>query len=244
MSILNVVVAPDASWFDVHNAASLYGTPCAFFKPKGESISFDFVNWHRVYLGPLRIVYVEDVDVFRRSGAMQKLESNRVLEYLILFGCSAHRFKNLPPYEGSVHSLISAHLEFTKDTSSTEISFEEIPHHAEALARYQRDSVLNKVSQMLYRIRDKTDRAAVALDVYKFLSGAKKRAPRTPISSLDAVLLGDVAKKYNQAGTAVRSGMDIDRACTAYKVDRFEVGYCLRKSNVSDEILQLIAFKD
>jgi hypothetical protein len=244
MSILNVVVAPNASWFDVHNAASLYGTPCAFFKPRGESISFDFAGWHRTYFGPLRIVYTEHVDVFRRSGALQKLESSRSLEYLVILGCSNYQFKSLPTYEGTIHSLVSAHLEFAKESSSTEISFEEVPHHAEALKRYQRDSVLNKVSQMLYRIRDKEDRATVGLEVYRYLSGARKKVPSTPVSTLEGVLRSEVALRYNAAGKAIREGADIDRVCTAFKVDRFEVGYCLRKSKVSDELLDRIAFKD
>lgn len=244
MSILNVVVAPTASWFDVHYAASKYGVPCAFYRPKGESISYDFVDGSAVYVGPLRIVYTEEIDAFRRSGTLMKLEARKKFHYLVILGCSGSKYSHLQVYEGPIRSLVAAHLEYTIEDIAGEISFEEVPHHREALQQYQRDSILSRVSQLLYRVKDKTERARVANDVYRYLSGGRARVPIVPIVQLSEALRSETADKYREAGKRVRQGQDIDKVCSHFKVDRFEVGYCLRKSGADEELLQRIAFKD
>lgn len=244
MSILNLVVAPDTSWLEVVDACSHYGVPCALFVDKDRSLRKDPSQGSAHYVGPLRVLYLEDLEAFRMNHIVEKLESSRKYQYLVMVGTSPMKFQQVPVYEGSVRSFVAAHFEIANVAEGIDISFNSFDHHAELMKKYQRDSVLSRVSQLLYRIKDKVQREKVANAVYLYLSGGRVKKPETTIKQLDEVLVSDVAKRYIQAGYWVRRGSPIDLEAKTRKVDRFELGYCIRKTTTDEELLEHIAFKD
>lgn len=239
--ILRIVVSPNAVWSDVSFACSTLGVPCAFFK---QHVSEAREPSGHMYLGPLRVMYVEDVSALKRQHVLKALEENTRFMYVVIIGCVPDRFARCVVYHGPVVDLVRYSMDLIDDESPA-ISFREPNHQAKLLNEFQRDSILSRVSQLLYRIKDKTERAQVGQNAYRFLAGYWKRPPsNSGINKLQEVLKSDLAKRYNEAGQRVLAGEDIDTVCELSNLDRFDVAYCIRKSTSDPRVLARIAFKE
>jgi hypothetical protein len=107
----------------------------------------------------------------------------------------------------------------------------------------QRDSILHRITQNLYRIPDKDRRASVQKMCFRFLSGQLKRPPSTGLPSLDLVLESPLAKTFRECCLATGSH-PADVTSKKFGVDRFEVGYVIRKVSTDPVLLANIEFPE
>lgn len=240
--LLRIVVSPDASWGEVSFACDQLGVQSAVYRSNGTSERREPA--HHRYLGPLRVLYTEDPQGLRRSGVLTKLEESKKFKYLVILGCVPDKFTTCVVNHGSVLELVLSSLDLSASPTDR-MSWREPDHHARLIDSFQRDSILSRVSQLLYRIRDKTERSQVSAGIYRYLSGAVKRPPKiSDPKILNDTLRSDLARRYNEAGQRVLSGEDIDLVCGESNIDRFDVAYCIRKSTTNAAVLDSIAFKE
>lgn len=242
MPILNCLIAPDASWQAIVDACNEYGVECVFFHGSGRPLRQPPKKAN--YAGCLRVFYTEDVRALRIRGYLRKMEESPSFNYLVIIGAPPNRFSNLHTYEGPIRSLVAHHFEISVVDESIDVDFSEYDHHASVMKKYSRDSILSRVSQLLYRIKDKVERANVATQVYRFLAGYSKRPPATPIKQMNELLSSELAERYNTACGLVKKGHDIGRVSRQLSVDWFEISYCIRKTTTDPTILELVTFKD
>lgn len=241
MPILSCLTVPDATWQSVVDACQAYGVECVFFRGGRKALRRE---GNHKYKGKLRVLYAEDIKGLLVRGYLKKMEESSQYNYLIIFGAPPNRFSNIPTYEGSLRSLVASHFEISLVDDGIEVDLSEYDHHREVMSKYSRDSILNRVSQLLYRIKDRVERDRVANQVYRFLAGVTKRPPTTPIKQLNEVLSSDLGRRYNEACRMVVKGECIDWVSRAYSVDWFEISYCIRKTTTDPRILEMLAFKE
>jgi len=184
-------------------------------------------------------VYTEDVDALRRQ-ALHLLDSSPY-SHLVLLGCSAKKY-DLPLYSGSVSKLVAMFRDEIVGHEGAP-NLVEIDHHSIEVKKFCQDSILVQMTQLLYRIKDKSERSSVSTSVYRYVSGAS-RLPVTSIPKLNDLLKSEVAARYRSAGKLVRSGMNFDTACKHFKIDRFDLSYCIRKSGASEELISRASIKE
>lgn len=244
MPILNCLVAPDASWQLVVDACNVYGVECVFFRSDMKTSLLQAPTSGKQYTGCLRVLYSEDLRGLKVRGILQKMEKAKNFNYLVILGAPPQRFSNIRTYEGPIRTLIAHHFELSLIDDSLEVDLAEYDHHKDVVTKYLRDSILSRVSQLLYRIKDKTERATVSQQVYRYLSGDLKRPVVTPIKQLNEVMLSEIAKRYNVASREVRQGEPLEKVAKKHSVDWFEISYCIRKTTTDPTLLDLVTFKD
>lgn len=242
MPILNCLIAPDASWQAIVDACDEYGVECVFFHGSGKPLRQPPKK--DTYSGCLRVFYTEDVKALRVRGYLHKMEESPSYNYLVVIGAPPSRFARIQTYEGPIRSLVAHHFEISVVEEGLEIDLSEYDHHADVMKKYSRDSILSRVSQLLYRIKDKVERAQVSTQVYRFLAGYSKRPPTTPVRQLTEVLSSELAGRYNEACSMVRKGNEIGRVSRQMSVDWFEISYCIRKTTSDPAVLELVTFKE
>lgn len=114
-------------------------------------------------------------------------------------------------------------------------------HEEEILTRNQRDSILQKISSSLYRIQDKELREVTQTRIFRYLGGDLKKPPMTGIAVLDNTLRSDLAVRLRLCCIETKTRPS-SQTCVEFRVDRFEVGYIIRKITADPKIIANVEF--
>lgn len=238
MPLISVELRRDLSWLEVVTECRALGIDC-FNLTGGLRKNSPVENR---YLGPLRVVFTEDIDSLRRSITFRRMISSGK-QVALLVGCSATEAEafGLGLIDSSLSVSLKKAMRGGKPVSldlSNKVCME-----SSILSSNQKDSILQRVSPNLYRIRDKTKRNLVQDDIYRFLSGELKRPPKTGVQILDSIVWSEAASRLREACIRTRTEK-VDIVSSEMSVDRFEIGYVLRKTNPSFAVLENIAYED
>jgi hypothetical protein len=99
----------------------------------------------------------------------------------------------------------------------------------EILTATSKPSVLQKLQNVFYRIKDKDDRLRVQHQVYRFLCGDLKKAPHTGYEYVDNVVRLPFLVNFKTALSKAIEYNDPDRAAEEFNIDRFELAFVMSK---------------
>ena len=200
------------------------------------------------YVGPLRLVYAEDVDSLRTSGRIPHLLSDPRSICLIVSGPpTALENAGLKDNYNWTGSILKEHVGKLMNDPPEHLQElvlnDPLDLEGVVVSSNQRDSILHKITQNLYRIPDKDRRATVQRACFRYLSGQLKRPTPTGLPVLDAVLVSELATTFRECCLATVTA-HADITSKRFGVDRFEVGYVIRKVTTDPELLRNIEFPE
>jgi hypothetical protein len=211
----------------------------------GRSSERKFVSQYSAYTGPLRIAYSDDVGSLRYSRVVAAIHKSKTRSVVLVVsgpetllrrsGLSVEPRVDLTTVISSLMTLEARKPEFRlEDPGDPE---------SDIVFKNQRDSILQRLTQNLYRISDKESRERVKTDIFRFLSGELRRPKQTNIAALDEILSGDLAKKFRECCLQTRFE-HADLTSLQFGVDRFELGYVIRKVTKDPVVLRNIEFPE
>lgn len=239
MPLVSVEFRRDLSWIDVVSSCDPLGLTCYNISSSVRKR----IPVSSLYVGPLRVVYSDCIDHLKRSRTLRKMIASRE-SVLLLVGCSlseAESFEVTTTDSSLSGSLVEG---MSGKSGRSDISgLNKKCMETFIIAQNQKDSILQRISPNLYRITDKKKRELAQMSIYRYLSGELKRPPVTGIQILDSIIRSDVASRLREACSQTRTER-VDIVAKRLSVDRFEVGYVLRKVTSDPGILSNIAFED
>lgn len=230
--INGILVSPKAAWLDVVLAANKSGVPATHFAVKG--------RWKRRvyrpesasrYLGPNRLVYFDSVkDMYAWVDSLQK---HRNCFTVVLGGSESEALEyGLTPSkvelsESLITSVVlnpSNHLaDFQKPPSGQVTNLYE-----QVVARNKKDSIIQKLQPLFYRIREVDERKKVQKQVYRFLAGRVKTVRNIPVASMQRLLESPLAAKFRTCVQVYEETLS-EASVSKHGIDMFEVHFVLRQ---------------
>jgi hypothetical protein len=231
--IHGVLVSPSTSWLDVALTANRAGMTAArlvrhttfqrkLFTPKGTS--------H--YLGNNRLAYFEDLDTLLRLRA--GFEKNKRDYVVVLGGSSAEHLeyglKSLSPKEITDSVLLQVAL----NPQDHQHLLQAVPVDRKSdlyqatLDSNRRDSLIQKLQPMFYRVREVEDRKRLQKRVYRFLAGRTKTVRDIPVAPMQKLLESPLASRFRecvQVYESTRNESDVKK----FGIDQFEVNFVLHQ---------------
>ena len=238
-----MISSPNLCWLNVVHASNETGVPA--IRLLGRASERKFGSQYSAYTGPLRVAYSDDVDSLRYSKIVSAINNSRKRSVvLVVSGPETLLRRSGLRVEPTVD--LTKVLSSLMTLEATEPGFRlEDPGDPESdiVFKNQRDSILQKVTQNLYRITDKESRERVRTDIFRFLSGGLRRPKQTNVAALDEMLAGDLAKKFRECCLQTRFE-HADLTSLQFGVDRFELGYVIRKVSKDPAVLKNIEFPE
>lgn len=228
--ILDVIGVPQLSLLDARILCSEAGIRLGYLT-KGLTNFQVFKPKKPVYFGPMRVVYIEDVDIYVRyiDQLYQKKVHHLVLinaaySTLVEMGIQIYEY-GIKPFTGQV-LLDSFQLQ---PVSEGKFLAERKLNLAQSIAEtINKESLLGKLQSSFYRIKSVDERDRVQKQVYAYLTGKVKRKPYSGLVFIDNILDTDLCQKVILAVEfAKKAGPDA--AAEKFGIDRFEIAYVLRK---------------
>jgi hypothetical protein len=218
---------PNQALLDVSLLCDQIGVDYAVFPAKGRGYPKDPIR--KKVFGPHRVVVVGSIEKYQRIFSMLTKVKHVCLVYLCIAGSSAEEF-GIDLTEELTEKLLFEDLLLTESLGLFP------PERVESLyenviTKFSVDSILAKMHSLFYRIRDGEERRTNQKAVYKYLTGDRKHPPVTPIRSLNDLLVSDMAKNFILALRGATSE-DLDERAEKFKVDRFDLGFVLRSSQM------------
>lgn len=243
MGLLRVIASPNLCWLNVVQASNETGVPA--IRLIGRSAERKFGSQFSAYAGPLRVAYSDDIDSLRYSKAVPAISRSRT-KYVVLAvsGPETLLRRSGLSVEDSVDltQTLKSLMDLSGNQPNLRLKDPGDPE-SDVVFKNQRDSILQKITQNLYRISDKAVRERVKKDSFRFLSGELRRPKSTGVFALDEVLSGELAKKFRECCLQTKFE-HADLTSLQFGVDRFEVGYVLRKVSRDQDVLRNIEFPE
>lgn len=231
--INGILVSSRASWLDVILASNRLGVPAT-------SYSTSSGRWKRrlyrpetnsQYLGPNRIVYFDKASDLNRW--VSPLSTHKNCFTLVLGGSESEALEyGLGQTDGEVtEALITAvvlnpskHLNVLQNAPDKK----EVDLYQQVIARNKKDSIIQKLQPLFYRIRDVDERKGTQKQVYRFLAGRIKTVRKVPVASMQRLLESPLAEKFRKCVQVYEEKMD-ESFVSKHGIDMFEVHFVLRQ---------------
>jgi len=249
MTIAFAAATSNICWLDIVVVSNKYGVPCLRISGSSSVKPYRPDSIH--YIGPLRIVQVSSLDDLRRSKLLSRIIASKSVRAILVLtvsdtdavssGLSSILYPglSLSKLDEVVSMAVSDCLPEVQEINLVDRECEE----KKILEKNQRDSILQKVTQNLYRLPNKDHRLDIQTRIYRFLSGALKKPPVTGMKNLDDTLNSELAFRFRDCCLATVN-RHADETSLEFQVDRFEVGYVIRKVCTDQRMLSNIEFRD
>lgn len=228
---VKVIGLPQTSLLDAVLLADAAGIELDYFLVNAGPTSFRTVApRRRRYSGDVSFLYLNSLETLNQS--YELLSSMKVLVLL------SSALTELTENEVEVHGNGIEPFR-VKDLRKAEETFDQGPFYVPSaktvnLARdilldKNRGSVLQKLQNAFYRIKDKDARSQVQKATYAYLTGKRGYSAVSEFAFITSILDTPLVTKFRLAvKEAARSG-DPDEAAAKFQIDRFEIAFVLSK---------------
>ena len=231
--IVNILGVPQLSLLEARLLCDIVGVRIGVLKSKAPN----FVSYkprYQVYFGPLRIIYIHEVEVFNQyiASLYEKPQHHAILlnlskSTLTELGVPIHGYGQEPLTTQDFIDLLSSPairtpLEEQRLTKKQDLA-------QQVMQSINKESMLGKLQTSFYRIKQVDERQKIQSLVYAFLSGAIKKLPDLSNQPyLENQLSSDLCKRFRGAIKEAKT-IGVDFAAAKHGIDRFEIAYCLKR---------------
>lgn len=231
--ILGVITCPLLSWLDVVMLSGRTGiTAAKIFKSFSFGRKLFFPARGNCHVGPRRIVYVEDPETLLRIVPL--LEENSK-HYVVLLSCSPSLLTEyaipITLVRPDADLLFRACLfsgAVSEDLFLSGILGKRSDLYEGVVASHKRESLIQKIQPMFYRVKDKTAREQLKKRVYRYLTGRTKRLKPVLIPALQQVLDSELTVTFRSCVEIYEQTLNEDLV-ESKGIDMFEINFVLRQ---------------
>lgn len=182
------------------------------------------------YFGPIKLCYLNSIDAL--ALLHEKLKK---VDTLVLLQASTSSLveNNLDIYEEGLKPFSLADLKKLLLGYQSLVEFEPTKRSRmlahDILVEKNKGSLLQKLQNSFYRIRDPDERRIAQQKIYSYLAGNKGSKPDSGFEFLDNIVRTDFAIRFRKAVQVARRLDDPDEASRQFSIDRFEIAFVLSK---------------